>query len=74
MSLGKWVVICAALGLGVWIFLSMTRPHEPAIESIQSSLQAKEQVRSMVHKLNTQRDPGQALDAFGSATQSDQRK
>ena len=71
MSLGKWLLICLVLGLGVWVFLWVSRPDKPVVESIQSSIQAKEQVRSMVHRLNTQHDPGQVLDAFEPSASSD---
>ncbi len=74
MSLGKWVVFCLALGLGIFALLWITRPHEPAIESIQRGIQAKEQVRSMVHQLNAQSDPAQVLDAFEPSASSNTQK
>jgi len=74
MSLGKWVVCCLVLGVGIFVLLWITRPHEPAIESIQSGIQAKEQVRSMVHRLNAQSDPTQVFDAFEPSASSNTQK
>ena len=66
MSLGKWVVVCVVVGLGMLVVLWLSRPHQPAFESMDHSLHVKEQVRGMVPTLSQQADPAKVLDAFES--------
>ena len=66
MSLGKWVVVCVVVGLGMWVVVWVTRPHEPAFESMDRSLHVKEQIRTMVPTVSQQADPSRVLNVFES--------